>query len=131
MLNISQVSKQTGLTSKTIRYYESIGLISTPPRSENGYRFFTKAIVDELGFVAKAKEAGFNLEETKQLLDLQRDENRASGEVKDLTLQKIEEIELRVERLNSMLDTLKGLASKCKGGDSPDCPIVHSLSDTD
>lgn len=128
MFNISQVAKQTGLSSKTIRYYESIELITTPPRSDNGYRFFTQTIVDELHFIVKAKQSGFNLDETRQLLDLQRNESRSSGEVKALTLQKISEIEFKMAQLDSMLTALKGLANKCQGGESPDCPIVKSLS---
>ncbi|MGF1683436.1 Cu(I)-responsive transcriptional regulator [Photobacterium minamisatsumaniensis] len=129
MFNISQVSKQTGLSSKTIRYYESIGLISTPPRAENGYRFFNQKIMDELKFVVKAKQAGFNLDESKQLLDLQRAEDRISGDVKALTLHKISEVEERIAQLNSMLTLLKGLADKCPGGESPDCSIIDSLAD--
>ncbi|MGY3568694.1 Cu(I)-responsive transcriptional regulator [Vibrio paucivorans] len=128
MFNISQVAKQTGLSSKTIRYYESIELISSPPRSENGYRFFNQTILDELSFIVKAKQAGFNLEEIKQLLDLQRNENRASSEVKQLTLQKISEIEYKMDQMALMLATLKSLAGKCQGGDSPDCPIVKSFA---
>lgn len=131
MLNISQAAKQTGLSSKTIRYYESIGLISTPPREENGYRFFNQKIMEELGFIVKAKKAGFNLEETKQLLELQGNESRSSGQVKDLTLTKIVEIEEKMLELSAMLTLLKGLANKCQGGESPDCPIVGSFAEND
>ena len=81
-MNISKVAKATGLTAKTIRYYESIGLISSPVRSDNGYRSYTDASLRELRFVKRARETGFNLEECQELLALYRDEHRTSAQVK-------------------------------------------------
>lgn len=69
-MNISKVAKATGLTAKTIRYYESIGLITAPVRSDNGYRSYTEGALRELRFVKRARETGFNLEECQELLAL-------------------------------------------------------------
>lgn len=75
-MNISKVAKATGLTAKTIRYYESIGLITAPVRSDNGYRSYTEGALRELRFVKRARETGFNLEECQELLALYRDETQ-------------------------------------------------------
>lgn len=83
-MNISKVAKATGLTAKTIRYYESIGLISSPVRSDNGYRSYTDASLRELRFVKRARETGFNLEECQELLALYRDEHRTSAQTMEV-----------------------------------------------
>ena len=60
MLSISQAAKETGLSVKSIRHYESIGLINSPPREENDYRFYPPEIMKQLYFIQKTKAAGFN-----------------------------------------------------------------------
>ena len=57
-MNISKVAKATGLTAKTIRYYESIGHHSSPVRSDNGYRSYSDGALRELRFVKRARETG-------------------------------------------------------------------------
>ena len=93
MLSISQAAKQTGLSVKSIRHYEQIALINTPPRSGNGYRYYNEAIIKQLHFIKASKEAGFNLKECKALLQLCENENRSSADVKAIALEKIEELQ--------------------------------------
>lgn len=97
-MNISKVAKATGLTAKTIRYYESIGLISAPVRSDNGYRSYTEGALRELRFVKRARETGFNLEECQELLALYRDEHRTSAQVKKLAQEKIVDLRAQIGR---------------------------------
>ena len=87
-MNISKVAKATGLTAKTIRYYESIGLISSPVRSDNGYRSYTDA---PAGAALRQACAGDRLQsgECQELLALYRDEHRTSAQVKKLAQEKI------------------------------------------
>ena len=67
-MNISEAARRSGLTSKAIRYYEDIGLIAPARRGDNGYRQYETAAVDELHFLARAREVGFDLDECRQLL---------------------------------------------------------------
>ena len=87
-MNISEAARRSGLSSKTIRYYEEIGLIGPAARSENGYRQYDARDVDELHFLARAREVGFDIEECRQLLDLQRDQHRQSRHARTLVLEK-------------------------------------------
>ncbi len=68
-VNISQAAQATGLTSKSIRFYESKGVISPTARNNNGYRIYSERNIEELQLVVRAREAGFNLEECKFLLN--------------------------------------------------------------
>lgn len=128
MKNISAVAKEVGLSTKTIRYYESISLTSHPIRGDNGYRYYNQHIIDELNFVKRARDAGFNLEECKELVHLYKSEERTAAQVKALTLEKIADIESRIAILQGMHSTLLSLASSCKGDNSSQCAILDQLS---
>ena len=72
-MNISDVAKITGLTSKAIRFYEEKGLVTPPMRSENGYRTYTQQHLNELTLLRQARQVGFNLEESGELDKLSAD----------------------------------------------------------
>lgn len=127
-MNISDVAKKTGLTSKAIRFYEEKGLVTPPLRSENGYRRYTQQHLDELTLLRQARLVGFNLEECGELVNLFNDPERHSADVKARTLHKVEEIEKHIAQLQEMRDQLLALATACPGDDSADCPIIENLS---
>lgn len=127
-MNIGRVSKLSGVTSKTIRYYESIGLIPEPPRTDSGYRDYELPDVETLKFVQRARNLGFSIKDVSGLLNLWNDKNRASSQVKEMTQRHIEEIEGRIKELEGMRRTLVDLSSKCHGDDRPDCPILDDLA---
>src|SRR5699024_11737839 len=81
-MNISDVAKITGLTSKAIRFYEEKGLVTPPMRSENGYRTYTQQHLNELTLLRQARQVGFNLEESGELVNLFNDPQRHSADVK-------------------------------------------------
>ncbi len=87
-MNISDVAKKTGLTSKAIRFYEEKGLVTPPLRSENGYRSYSQQHLDELTLLRQARQVGFNLEECRELIFLFNDPSRHSADVKRRTLEK-------------------------------------------
>jgi len=128
MLSISQAAKETGLSVKSIRHYETIGLISAPPREENDYRFYPEQIMQQLHFIHKSKQAGFNLKECKALLLLSEDEHRNSADVKSIALQKIQEIELRIKQQQSIVDQLKKITQQCPGNEQANCSIIDAFS---
>jgi MerR family copper efflux transcriptional regulator len=77
-MRISEVAKRSGLSAKTIRYYEEIGLIDPANRGPNGYRDYDSAALGQMRFLARARDVGFNLEESRQLLGLLKDSSRQS-----------------------------------------------------
>ena len=127
-MNIGNVAQRSGVATKTIRYYESIGLIPPATRAENGYRDYDLADVETLRFIQRARRLGFSVVDVAKLLDLWRDRDRASADVKDLALRHIEEMERRIAELDSLRRTLVHLTEKCRGDDRPDCPILDDLA---
>ena len=128
MMNISDVAKKTGLTSKAIRFYEQKGLMTPPLRGENGYRSYNQQHLNELTLLRQARQVGFNLEECGELVNLFNDPARHSADVKARTLQKVAEIERHISELQAMRTQLLTLAEACPGDEGSDCPIMDNLS---
>ncbi len=127
-MNISQAARQSGLSAKTIRYYEDIQLVAPAARGDNGYRQYDQRSVEELRFLARARDVGFDLEESRQLLELQRDRARQSRHARELVLAKSRKLQDRIEQLLAMQKDLLALASRCKGDEGPDCAILEGLA---
>jgi len=127
-MRIGTVAKKSGVSAKTIRYYESIGLVSPASRGSNGYRSYGDNDVETLRFIRSARNLGFAIEDVSNLLSLWHDKNRSSTDVKAVALKHIEEIEARIAELQSMRDTLTKLTRSCHGDDRPDCPILEGLA---
>ena len=129
-MNIGAVAKRSGVPAKTIRYYESIGLIASAGRSANGYRVYTAEEVETLRFVSHARSLGFSVKDVANLLTLWRDRSRASSDVKALARGHIAEIDAKIAELRNIRETLLQLVDRCHGDDRPDCPILESLATT-
>lgn len=126
-MNIGEAAGRSGLPSKTIRYYEEIGLVR-PERRENGYRAYTDGDVHTLRFLQRARGLGFSIEECRSLMALYEDRHRASADVQALARQRIEEIDRKIGKLKSLRDTLNHLAEACHGDEQPECPILDDLA---
>ncbi len=127
-MSIGEASSASGVSTKMIRYYESIGLIPEAARTEAGYRHYSDVDVHTLRFIRAARDLGFAVEQIEELLVLWRDRSRASADVKRLALEHIEELEHKIEELHQLVHTLKHLADHCRGDQRPQCPIVETLA---
>jgi MerR family transcriptional regulator, copper efflux regulator len=126
-MNIGEAASASGVSAKTIRYYEAAGLIATPDRSGGGYRVYTQADVIMLRFIKRARDLGFSIERIRRLVDLWQDKRRASADVKRLALDHIAEIRAKIAAMTSMRDTVQELADACDGDERPECPILRDL----
>jgi Cu(I)-responsive transcriptional regulator len=127
LVTIHEASLTTGVSAKMIRHYESIGLIAPPARTENRYRHYAARDLHELGFIRRARDLGFSIEDIRHLLALWRDRSRSSAEVKSIALRHIAALEEKAAALHAMSETLKHLAAHCHGDHRPDCPILDAL----
>ena len=127
-MNIGQAAIYSGVSAKTIRYYESIGLIAEASRTAGGYRTYSEKDVQTLRFIHHSRNLGFSVKGVGMLLDLWRDQKRASADVKAMALSHIAEVERKIEELRKIRDTLVHLTERCHGDDRPDCPILEELA---
>jgi len=126
-MNIGEVSRASGLPTKTIRYYEDIGLVH-PARGANGYRHFSAQDAHKLAFLGRSRSLGFSIEECRTLLSLYEDRDRASADVKTLAAEHLERIAHKIDELQALKSTLETLVTRCHGDDRPDCPILDDLA---
>lgn len=126
-MNIGDAAKHSGLPSKTIRYYEEIGLVA-PARSENGYRDFSETDIHRMRFLHRARSLGFSVENCRALLTLYDDKERASSDVRELAKAHLGEVDRKISELEALRDTLAHLIEACHGDERPDCPILNDLA---
>lgn len=128
-LNIGTVAERSGVPPKSIRYYESIGLIEPAERRPNGYRSYSEQDMRTLAFIKRARSLGFSVEEVRDLLDLWRDRNRKSAAVKALAARHIDALDRKIGELQSMRRALAELVKRCRGDSRPDCPILDDFEE--
>ena len=129
-MNIGEASKQSGISAKMIRKYEDSGLIPKAKRSVAGYRSYSDNDIHTFRFIKTARSLGFSLKDIKELLSLWKNKKRASSNVKKIAEKHIENLEIKVNEINNMLNTLRHLAKTCHGDDRPDCPIIDNLENS-
>ena len=126
-MNIGHAAELSGLSAKTIRYYEDIGLVR-PRRGVNGYRDFVEPDLHKLAFLARARSLGFTIEDCRALLALHEDRRRTSAEVRRVAGEHLARIERKLAELESMRAVLGRLIERCHGDDRPECPIIDDLA---
>jgi len=127
-MQIGELAERTGVPAKTIRYYETIGLVAPATRDANGYRRYSLRDAAVLGFVQRARSLGFPVKDVAALLALWRDRARASADVRGLAIEHIGRIDAKLRELQAMRAALVDLTERCHGDDRPDCPILEDLA---
>ena len=125
---IGEAAQQSGVSAANIRYYEKEGLLPPGARGDNSYRLYSSDDLHTLAFIKRSRDLGFSLEEVGKLLTLWQDRQRASGDVKALARQHIDELNQKITELSSLRDTLEELVQSCQGDHRPDCPILKDLA---
>ena len=122
-----KLAKLAKVHAETIRYYEKVGLMPSPPRSAGGHRVYGQTHLKRLAFVRRCRELGFNLEEIRDFLALVDGGKYTCGEVLQLTQAHISDIKLKIRDLQKMKKTLTEMSNQCSGKEAPECPIVDTL----
>ncbi len=109
---IKELAAKTGVSAKTIRYYESIGLMPPPPRSQNNYRQYSTAAVERLRFIASARSLDFSLSDIGEILAARDDNIAPCEQVLDTLDRRLAEIDRRIVDLLALRDTLKQIRAE-------------------
>ena len=126
-MSIGAMSKRTGCKIETIRYYERIGVMPAPARTEGGHRLYGRDHLKRLTFIRRSRELGFGLKEVRELLSLVDGGGSTCAEVEALTLEHLGEVRRKLADLERMERVLREMASRCEGGEIPECPIIEAL----
>lgn len=126
-MNIGELARRSGLTAKMIRYYEKIDLISVPIRSASGYRVYTEQDLSTLSFIKHAKDLGFSIDQIKSLVELWKNPDRKSADVKKITDQHIHFLTEQIHSMQSMILKLKAASQMCSNDSSSNCSILNKI----
>ena len=126
-MGIGEMSRQTGVGIETIRYFEKIGMMPAPGRSEGGNRQYTNDHLQRLFFINRSRQIGFSQSEIKTLLSMVDAEDVTCSEVHSITTGHIADIRRKIRDLQNLEKVLTQMARECNRGDIPDCPIIETL----
>lgn len=126
---IGPLSRATDVKVTTIRYYESIGLLSEPDRSASGQRLYDDAAFDRLRFIRHARDLGFGVSEIRELIELQTNSGDDCGRIDEIARRHLTEVRRRLSQLEALEGELKRMLKMCEGGTVGDCAILECLAD--
>lgn len=129
MLTIGTLAKRTGTKVQTIRYYEQIGLLPEPGRTQGGQRRYSNAELDRLAFVRHARQLGFPLEAIRELLNLADTPDQSCHDADTIAKRQLKQVEQRIARLNALRTELRRMIRECGGGKTCDCRVLEVLRD--
>lgn len=128
-LSIGDLSRRTGCNIQTIRYYEQIGLLAAPPRTEGGQRRYATGAVQRLGFIRHARDLGFDIAAIRELIALAGEPDRPCEGADRIARQQLESVKSKIAGLKLLQKELERMVSHCAHGTISDCRVVETLGD--
>ncbi len=122
-----ELARRAGCHLETVRYYEKIGLLPPPARTQGGHRVYRFDDQRRLRFVLRGRELGFSIDELRSLLSLVDSKTYTCGEIHDLTISHLGSIRRKIADLKRLERTLAKVSDECSGGAVPDCPVIDAL----
>ncbi len=125
---IGEVARLLTMSVDTLRYYEKIGLLPKVSRAESGIRHYRDKDISRLKFIKRAQQMNFTLAEISDLLKMREDPQHARAEVRQLTTNKLKEVEVRLTELDSLRRELALLVNLCTASEEG-CPIIDRIEE--
>lgn len=128
-VTIGEAARLSGVKVPTIRYYESIGLLPSPPRSDGNRRVFEAGNLRRLSFIRHARELGFDIDAIRTLLELQ-DHPRQTCEAADMIARgHLSAVDRKIAKLRALKVELKAMIESCRHGKVENCRVIEVLAD--
>ena len=128
-ITIGTVSQQTGVKVPTIRYYEQIGLLPSPPRTEGNRRSYEQSDLERLTFIRHSRELGFEIDEIRTLLSLQDRPNQSCEEADAIAGKHLVDVKQKIASLTALQHELERMVEGCSHGRVETCKVIDILAD--
>ncbi len=128
-LTIGNVSQASGVKVPTIRYYEQIGLLPSPPRTEGNRRSYDAADLERLTFIRHSRELGFEIDEIRTLLSLQDQPNVSCEEADQIASKHLVDVKQKIASLTALQHELERMVEGCAHGRVETCKVIDILAD--
>ena len=128
-ISIGEAARLTGVKVPTIRFYEEIGLLPAPPRSEGNRRQFDQTDLSRLAFIRHARELGFEIADIRGLLQLSEEPQSSCHDADSIARRHLAEINQRIARLEALSTELQRMVDECGHGKVCKCRVIQILAD--
>ena len=128
-MNVGAAARRSGLPAKTIRYYEEIGLLPAPPRTEGGRRAYGDEDLRRLAFIRHARELGFEIDAIRTLLQLQDAPDQSCAAADAIARDHLASVERRIASLTALRAELERMVEGCAHGHVASCRVIEILAD--
>lgn len=128
-ISIGEAARQSGVKVPTIRYYEQIGLLPAPLRSDANRRYYENADLRRLAFIRHARELGFDIDAIRALLTLQDDQTQPCAQADMIAKARLVEVEQRIRSLTALKTELELMVEGCRHGHIAQCRVIETLAD--
>jgi DNA-binding transcriptional MerR regulator len=126
---IGEAAKQSGVKVPTIRYYEEIGLLPSPPRTGGNRRQYSGGDLRRLAFIRHARELGFEIDAIRTLLKLQDDKDQSCAAADAIASERLADVERRIASLLALKAELERMVEGCAHGTVSKCRVIEILAD--
>lgn len=130
-ISIGELSRRTAVKVATIRYYESVALVPSPPRSEGRQRRYGEQEVSRLTFIRHARELGFDIEAIRELLAMSAQPDQSCAEADRIARRHMVEVDRRISQLSALRAELQRMIAACGHGRVGDCRVIEALANHD
>lgn len=131
-ITIGHLAWTTDTKVETIRYYERIGLLPAPERTQGNYRSYTRNHLRRLSFIRRCRDLGFTIEQIRALLDLADQRDRPCEAVDAIAREHLDEVERKIADLTALRCELEDLIGRCRNpGTAAECRIIEALAPAD
>jgi DNA-binding transcriptional MerR regulator len=128
-VSIGEAARASGVKIPTIRYYEQIGLLPSPSRTDGNRRLYEPGDLDRLAFIRHARELGFEIKAIRTLLSLQDHPEQSCAEADDMARARLAEVERRIASLSALKSELERMIAGCAHGKVNQCRVIEVVSD--
>jgi Cu(I)-responsive transcriptional regulator len=126
-MKIGELGRATGTKAETIRFYEKIGLLANPARTNGNYRDYSARHLARLSFIRRARDLGFTLDQVRALLTLADDRDQPCSAVDAVARQHLAHIDQKIADLTALRHELGDIVSQCTHGAISECRIIEAL----
>jgi Cu(I)-responsive transcriptional regulator len=126
-MKTGELARRVGVKVETVLFYEKVGLLPPPSRSQSNYREYGPSHVARLSFVRRARDLGFDLQSVRQLLTLADDKAQSCDAIDAIAQEQLQEVERKITGLKALKAELKSVVGQCKSGKVSDCKIIEAL----
>ena len=126
-----ELARRTGVNSETILYYERIGVLAAPQRTEGGHRIYDEGHVRTLGFIRRARNLGFTPEEVRTIVELGGPGEASCAEVRDIAAHHLEQVRAKIADLAEIERILTMTVDHCSGRPVPECAVIDMIEESE